>query len=320
MPDLLAPLGSDPPVPSRTPSQPPARPHEGARHVQHRTRPPAGHRRVPETSTTSRPPQPHRPPAGAPHLSGRSTARAAPARGAPPAGSTGSGRRPSARVAVGSPTYLRGDDGAITPEPPEESPPRPGGEATRPGSRTNRAGRAAGTPRRPRRVVPRGRRPTASSLHQRPPETRRSRRRSRPRAVATRRPAQVDLPAMEHEVLALPGGARHLRARACADRRRDPWTFYEGPPTANGMPGVDHVEAESSRTFSRASRRCGATTWSARPAGTATACPSRSRWRRSSVQREGRHRGLRGGRVQRAVPRVGAAPRRRVEATTQRMG
>ena len=56
-------------------------------------------------------------------------------------------------------------------------------------------------------------------------------------------PAQVDLPALEHDVL-----ARWERdgvfARTLA-RTADgtPWVFYEGPPTANGKPGTHHVEA-----------------------------------------------------------------------------
>ena len=56
-------------------------------------------------------------------------------------------------------------------------------------------------------------------------------------------PAQVDLTALEHEVL-----ARWERDDVFArtlDRTRDgePWVFYEGPPTANGKPGTHHVEA-----------------------------------------------------------------------------
>ena len=56
-------------------------------------------------------------------------------------------------------------------------------------------------------------------------------------------PAQVDLPALEHEVLERwrreDVFAESLRRTAGAPR----WTFYEGPPTANGRPGVHHVEA-----------------------------------------------------------------------------
>jgi isoleucyl-tRNA synthetase len=54
-----------------------------------------------------------------------------------------------------------------------------------------------------------------------------------------------DLPALEHDVLAL--WERHdvfhetLRRRAGAPV----WTFYEGPPTANGQPGTHHVEARA---------------------------------------------------------------------------
>jgi isoleucyl-tRNA synthetase len=56
---------------------------------------------------------------------------------------------------------------------------------------------------------------------------------------------QVDLPALEHEVLRrweqTSVFARSLDTADAADRPR--WTFYEGPPTANGMPGTHHVEA-----------------------------------------------------------------------------
>lgn len=56
-------------------------------------------------------------------------------------------------------------------------------------------------------------------------------------------PAQVDLPALEHEML------RRWRETKVFERSMErtadgpPWVFYEGPPTANGMPGVHHVEA-----------------------------------------------------------------------------
>lgn len=56
-------------------------------------------------------------------------------------------------------------------------------------------------------------------------------------------PPQVDLPAMEREVLELwqreDTFATSMARRADAPR----WTFYEGPPTANGKPGTHHVEA-----------------------------------------------------------------------------
>ena len=56
-------------------------------------------------------------------------------------------------------------------------------------------------------------------------------------------PTQVDLPAMERGVLAFwrehDTFARTLKATA----GRPQWNFYEGPPTANGMPGTHHVEA-----------------------------------------------------------------------------
>ncbi|MDX6279883.1 MAG: isoleucyl-tRNA synthetase, partial [Kribbellaceae bacterium] len=56
-------------------------------------------------------------------------------------------------------------------------------------------------------------------------------------------PAQVDLPAIERDVLAhwdeQDTFAKSLEQTAGGE----PWTFFEGPPTANGMPGTHHIEA-----------------------------------------------------------------------------
>ncbi len=56
-------------------------------------------------------------------------------------------------------------------------------------------------------------------------------------------PPQIDLPAMEREILAYwaEQGTFHKSLDRTADAT--PWTFYEGPPTANGMPGTHHIEA-----------------------------------------------------------------------------
>ncbi len=56
-------------------------------------------------------------------------------------------------------------------------------------------------------------------------------------------PAQVDLPALEHEVLALWQRENTFAASLEARMGRPRWTFYEGPPTANGKPGAHHLEA-----------------------------------------------------------------------------
>jgi isoleucyl-tRNA synthetase len=59
-------------------------------------------------------------------------------------------------------------------------------------------------------------------------------------------PGQLDLPDLEEEVLAR--WAEHDVFHASLAQRADApvWTFFEGPPTANGRPGTHHVEA---RTF-----------------------------------------------------------------------
>jgi isoleucyl-tRNA synthetase len=54
---------------------------------------------------------------------------------------------------------------------------------------------------------------------------------------------QVDLPAMEHEVLRLWDRQHTFDKSLEKTRGAKTWTFYEGPPTANGMPGTHHVEA-----------------------------------------------------------------------------
>ncbi len=59
-------------------------------------------------------------------------------------------------------------------------------------------------------------------------------------------PAQVDLPALEREVLARWHDAGIFERSVKQTAGAPAWIFYEGPPTANGRPGVHHVEA---RTF-----------------------------------------------------------------------
>ncbi|MEU8199780.1 isoleucine--tRNA ligase [Streptosporangium sp. NPDC049046] len=56
-------------------------------------------------------------------------------------------------------------------------------------------------------------------------------------------PAQVDLPALEHEVLDRWRDGKIFERSVEQNAGGPNWVFYEGPPTANGMPGVHHVEA-----------------------------------------------------------------------------
>ena len=59
------------------------------------------------------------------------------------------------------------------------------------------------------------------------------------RAVDT----QVDFPALEHEVLGLWDEQGTFEKSIERTKDAETWTFYEGPPTANGMPGTHHIEA-----------------------------------------------------------------------------
>jgi isoleucyl-tRNA synthetase len=56
-------------------------------------------------------------------------------------------------------------------------------------------------------------------------------------------PVQPDLPAIEHEMLARWRRDGTFEASLRQTEGAPRWTFYEGPPTANGMPGVHHIEA-----------------------------------------------------------------------------
>ena len=56
-------------------------------------------------------------------------------------------------------------------------------------------------------------------------------------------PPQVDLPAMEREILDLWDARSTFEKTLEATEGGPAWTFYEGPPTANGTPGTHHIEA-----------------------------------------------------------------------------
>ncbi|MFV0428441.1 MAG: isoleucine--tRNA ligase [Arachnia sp.] len=56
-------------------------------------------------------------------------------------------------------------------------------------------------------------------------------------------PANVDFPALEHEILQLWQANDTFAESLAASAGGEPWTFFEGPPTANGKPGTHHIEA-----------------------------------------------------------------------------
>ena len=53
----------------------------------------------------------------------------------------------------------------------------------------------------------------------------------------------IDLPAIEHEILNFWQTQDVFHQSVQARAGGDSWTFYEGPPTANGLPGTHHIEA-----------------------------------------------------------------------------
>jgi isoleucyl-tRNA synthetase len=56
-------------------------------------------------------------------------------------------------------------------------------------------------------------------------------------------PPRVELPELEHEVIEFWRDNDTFAASLARNDGNEPWTFYEGPPTANGQPGIHHVEA-----------------------------------------------------------------------------
>ena len=118
-------------------------------------------------------------------------------------------------------------------------------------------------------------------------------------------PAHVDLPALDHDVIAQWERGDVFRRSLKANEGGTIWMFYEGPPTANGKPGTHHVEARVFKDlFPRyktmqgfhvaAQGRLGLP----RPAGRARGGEG------TRLHRQARHRGVRDRRVQRPLPRV----------------
>ena len=54
---------------------------------------------------------------------------------------------------------------------------------------------------------------------------------------------QIDLPAVEHQILSFWETQEIFKKTISARDGQPNWTFYEGPPTANGKPGTHHIEA-----------------------------------------------------------------------------
>ncbi|HIW61961.1 MAG TPA: isoleucine--tRNA ligase [Candidatus Stackebrandtia excrementipullorum] len=56
-------------------------------------------------------------------------------------------------------------------------------------------------------------------------------------------PGDVDLPELERDILSFWERERVFERTLEQSEDRPTWVFYEGPPTANGMPGTHHIEA-----------------------------------------------------------------------------
>src|SRR6266496_5285869 len=56
-------------------------------------------------------------------------------------------------------------------------------------------------------------------------------------------PAHVDLPELDRQMIDVWQASKVFERSLQATADGPEWTFYEGPPTANGMPGTHHIEA-----------------------------------------------------------------------------
>ena len=67
-------------------------------------------------------------------------------------------------------------------------------------------------------------------------------------------PPQIDLPAMDHEIIDLWARQHTFDKSLEATKDGQPWTFFEGPPTANGQPGTCLLYTSPSPRDQRGSR------------------------------------------------------------------
>jgi isoleucyl-tRNA synthetase len=67
----------------------------------------------------------------------------------------------------------------------------------------------------------------------------------RPTGPFTALPPQVELPALEQEILQRWETDKVFARSLEASAGKPQWIFYEGPPTANGRPGTHHIEARA---------------------------------------------------------------------------
>ena len=82
----------------------------------------------------------------------------------------------------------------------------------------------------------------------------------------------LDLPGLAADVLK-EWDAQDTFHKSISTREGHPtFVFYEGPPSANGTPGIHHVMARTIKDSSAVTRRSKVTSFTARPDGTRTDC------------------------------------------------
>lgn len=82
----------------------------------------------------------------------------------------------------------------------------------------------------------------------------------------------LDLPTVASEVLAFWKKNNVFEQSVTSREGATPYVFFEGPPSANGLPGIHHVMARASRIFFVVTKLRKVSKWNAKPAGIRTVC------------------------------------------------
>ena len=83
----------------------------------------------------------------------------------------------------------------------------------------------------------------------------------------------LHLPAIEKEVLQRWQKEKAFEKSVEIREGAEPFVFYEGPPSANGMPGIHHVISRTLKDLVCRYKRCRDLKWNAKADGTRMACP-----------------------------------------------
>ena len=83
----------------------------------------------------------------------------------------------------------------------------------------------------------------------------------------------LDLPAIDKEIRAFWQKEGIFEKSIVPEGREESYVFYEGPPSANGKPGIHHVISGPSKIYFAVTIRCWVSKYCVKEGGTPTDCP-----------------------------------------------